>query len=212
MITQSDIKTIFLAVVQFLVAALFCCATFGLYIYSAQHTIAAETWIEVGQETLLAASALLFLICAPRFKAIEGGLWLIGGFFVTLLIRELDAWSDMLFHGCWKYMAAIWLCALTAIIYKRNAGKSVVPGLVHFIRHRAWYVMLFGVVLLLVYSRLYGMKCLWELYAADQCAGWRNIKSFSEEAAELLAYMLIFWASSIYVFDLLRKKSQALAR
>lgn len=205
---NDDQKTILIAVFQFLFGALVSYATFKFYIWSARQDILVETWLKIGQETLLLASSLLFLVTAPRIKALEGGLWLVGGFLFTLLIREFDAWSDMIFHGAWKYIALIWLCTLALIIAKRGCRQTVVAGLVHFMRHRSYCLMLFGMVLLLVYSRLYGMKSLWELYAGNQCDSWRNIKSFSEESMELIAYMLIFWSSCLYIIDVLKTKSR----
>ena len=203
---KDDYKTVGIAFFQFFVGALFSYAAFELFIFSAQHPIEEESWVEVGQEILLAASAALFLWRAPQHKSVEGGLWLIGGFFVTLLLREFDSWLGLLFHGSWKYFVLVWLLILFTVIVRRGAVKTMIPGLVDVIRHRAYWLLLAGTVLLLVYSRLFGMKCVWEIYAAGDCANWRTIKSFSEEAAELLAYMLIFWGSCIYCFDLWRRK------
>lgn len=209
---NNDHKTILVAVFQFLAGALISYATFKFYMWSAGRPILVETWIEIGQEALLLASALLFLFAALRVRQLEGGLWLVGGFLLTLFIRELDAWSDLIYRGSWKYIALVWLCALALIIFKRGCRQSIVAGLADYMRHRSYYLMLFGMVLLLVYSRLYGMKCLWELYATHQCVTWPNIKSFSEEAMELLAYMLIFWSSCLYVVDILKRRTEISGR
>ena len=63
--------------------------------------------------------------------------------------------------------------------------------------------MVAGMVLLLAFSRLYGIKELWELY----CAGapiWKQVKSFAEESIELLGYMFIFSSSVAYAFEIRR--------
>jgi len=69
---------------------------------------------------------------------------------------------------------------------------TVIPGLAHFIGHRAFPIMCAGVAILLVYSRLYGMQTLWLAYAGEACSGLYSVKTLSEESTELLAYMMIF--------------------
>ena len=94
----------------------------------------------------------------------------------------------------------LWLAILAWIIATR-ARDTVISGLAHFIKSRAWYLMLAGVTIVLVYSRLYGMKGLWELYAMGSCSTWPSIKSFSEESMELDGYTLIFFSGVLYMLD-----------
>ncbi len=83
---------------------------------------------------------------------------------------------------------------------------TVIPGLAHFIGHRAFPIMCAGVAILLVYSRLYGMQTLWLAYAGEACSGLYSVKTLSEESTELLAYMMIFTSAAFYAGNCLRMR------
>lgn len=192
---RDDLKTILGGVAQFIVGILIAAAAVGLYVFSYSHPMPEESWIEVGQETFLLLSAIIMALAARADGRYAGGLWLISGFLTALFIRELDAWFDLIFHGSWKYFLIAYLCVL-AFLVKKASLKTVVPGLAHFIRSRAFPLMLVGTVIVLAYSRLYGYKGMWALYAGD--CSWNGIKTVSEEATELVGYALMFYSAWIY--------------
>lgn len=202
---SNDLRVILRGFLQFLIGVLVSFGAFKLYVWSAMNPISPEAWVEVVQEAILLFASIAFMVAAVRVREASGGLWLIAGFLMSLFIRELDCWFDYIRHGAWKYVFVIWLVILTWII-ATHARDTIFSGLAHFIRSRAWYLMLAGVVIVLVYSRLYGMKGLWELYAMGSCSSWPGIKSFSEESMELVGYTLIFFSAILYMMDVAEMK------
>lgn len=195
LIMRDDLKTILGGVAQFFVGVAISAAAVGLYLFSFSHEMPHESWIEVGQETLLFAALLLMGFAAKKDARYAGGIWLIAAFLTALFIRELDAWFDDLFHGAWKYILVAYLVWASWKI-RRSGFATVIPGIAHFIRSPAFPMMLVGVVIVLAYSRLYGYKGMWALYAGE--CSWGAIKTLSEEATELVGYAMMFYSSWVY--------------
>ena len=183
---KSEIRTILLGIGQFLFCALLSASAYGLYVLNLRVSVPVESLIELGQDALLLSAAIFTLRTASLEKALSGGLWLVGGFLVALFIRELDGWIG---HA-WVYCELVWLCGVAWAVKAAGLG-TVIPGLAHFIGHRAFPIMCAGVAILLVYSRLYGMQTLWLAYAGEACSGLYSVKTLSEESTELLALSLI---------------------
>ena len=163
---KSEIRTILLGIGQFLFCALLSASAYGLYVLNLRVSVPVESLIELGQEALLLSAAIITLRTASLEKALSGGLWLVGGFLVALFIRELDGWIG---HA-WVYCELVWLCGVAWAVKAAGLG-TVIPGLAHFIGHRAFPIMCAGVAILLVYSRLYGMQTLWLAYALGPLFG-----------------------------------------
>lgn len=198
---KSEIRTILLGIGQFLFCALLSASAYGLYVLNLRVSVPVESLIELGQEALLLSAAIFTLRTASLEKALSGGLWLVGGFLVALFIRELDGWIG---HA-WVYCELVWLCGVVWAVKAAGLG-TVIPGLAHFIGHRAFPIMCAGVAILLVYSRLYGMQTLWLAYAGEACSGLYSVKTLSEESTELLAYMMIFTSAAFYAGNCLRMR------
>lgn len=198
---KSEIRTILLGIGQFLFCALLSASAYGLYVLNLRVSVPVESLIELGQEALLLSAAIFTLRTASLEKALSGGLWLVGGFLVALYIRELDGWIG---HA-WVYCELVWLCGVAWAVKAAGLG-TVIPGLAHFIAHRAFPIMCAGVAILLVYSRLYGMQTLWLAYAGEACSGLYSVKTLSEESTELLAYMMIFTSAAFYAGNCLRMR------
>lgn len=192
---SSDIRTILTGFAQFLFGAILSAGIYYLYNFSLEHPIAIENWIENFQELFLVLGSTAFAIAARRNPNYAGGLWLISGFCAALFIRELDALFDLIRHGFWKYVLIAYLCVLAAIVV-RAGRETILPGLANFISSRSFMLMLPAVVIILVYSRLYGFKGLWLHFSA--CGNWGDFKSFSEEATELLGYTLLLCSALHY--------------
>lgn len=203
---SDDYKIILRGVLQFLFGALLSVAAFRFYVWSGRHPLAVESWIEVAQEAVLFLSALLFAAAARRAPDRRGGLVLVSGFLFSMLIREFDGMFDLIVHGFWKYVLMVFLCGVARQV--AAAGRAtVVPGLAHFIASRSFVFMLTGCVIVLVYSRLFGMKGLWEFFSSA-CTGWEHAKTFSEESTELLGYAFMFISGISYLCELAAEKRQ----
>lgn len=196
---SEDLKTILFGAIQFLIAAAIGVGAFELYLYSATHPLATESWIEVVQEAVLLLSGFIFMISAWREKEWRGAMWLIHGLFISLFIRELDAYFDVIHHGAWKYVWVVYLVFLFFLL--RRAGfRTIISGLAAYMRSRSFLMMLPGVAITFAYSRLYGYKGLWIQLIGDY-EKWGVMKTFAEESTELVGYALMFGAALFWLWD-----------
>lgn len=170
------------------------------------NTVSEYSVVEVAQLILLVLSIGSFGYLAYRKADDRAFAVLVAAFFATLLVREMDAYFDVIAHGFWKYIASP--IALTAIIYAYQRSEKTLAGMSRFMRSQAGVVMVIGLVILLFYSRLIGMTSLWKGLMGD--AYIRVIKNAVEESAELLGYSLIFAASARYLLHRLRVKKRAI--
>ena len=207
---SNELKIILGGLMKFLVGAAMSFAAIQLYLYSGSHHLATESWIEIGQETCLLFSGLVFAYAAYRRPDLRGGLVLIMGFLFSLLIREFDGYFDDIVHGFWKYILIVFLCGIAYAVV-RAGRQTVLLGLAHFISSRSFLWMLAGTVIVLVYSRLYGMKSLW-IFFSSGCEGWQKAKSFGEEATEFLGYVFIVLAGIQYLAELAREAKARLTK
>lgn len=153
---------------------------------------------EISQELFLLANVVIFIFCARRSPGMRGGLLLIAGFYAALLIRELDSFFDMLHHGAWFWFAL----ASTALflILAANWHASVKPGLLAFTRHPCFAHTTSGMVVILVFSRLFGMTELWDGLLQG---GYLNVvKTAIEEGTELIGYTLCLFSSAWFALSL----------
>jgi hypothetical protein len=143
--------------------------------------------LEFTQSLLLGSSAALYFFEASRRAALRPALVLVGGFFTCMLIREQDYFLDFIQHGCWVYpaLATAGLCLLYACLNLRRT----IAGLERFVRWKYFPYLLIGVVIVLAYSRLFGMRMVWEALLSDKFT--YNTKTAMEESSELLGYLLV---------------------
>lgn len=157
------------------------------------------SFTEFAQELLLFMSALIFFILARKRR--DNGVLLVSGFLLCMFIRELDAFFDLIFHGAWKYPAL----ALTGVfLYAawRGGTERAVQNLSGFMKTRSYDVLVCGLLIVLVISRLLGLNSLWLLAVGKHFNSL--FKNFLEEGTELLGYMIIFAAAVHYLYSCLR--------
>ena len=123
---------------------------------------------EVVQESVLAVIVLVHLLLARKYAHLRYSNILIGGFFLAMLIRELDGLFDLLSHGSW-----VW-----------------------FTRTPYYGMMISGLLAILVFSRLFGMHGLWYAVLEENYA--RVVKNTVEEGSESFGYMLCLTATLGY--------------
>lgn len=150
--------------------------------------------VELTQLGFLLASVLAFVRIARRRVEDRRFAVLAAGFFACMLVRELDALLDLVFHGLWPLLVSA--IAASCLAYAAGDRRQAIAGLTRFLASRAGTVMTIGVVLLLVYSRLLGMTALWHGLLGEQYV--RVFKNAVEEGTELLGYTFILAASLAY--------------
>ena len=190
-----NIKTILSGFAEFIFAALIAAGVVGcIYLDVTVHkNILENSFVEYGQEALLLATTTLFAMSAIAKRL--GGLWLVAGFFGCMFIRELDAYFDMIVHGAWKYFA---LALMVFVLFKawRLGKENTIASLAAFMKSRAFVFIFIGLLIVLIYSRLFGMGELWKAVMGIDFN--RTVKNVVEEGSELWGYALVFWGAVKY--------------
>lgn len=107
---------------------------------------------------------------------------LVGGFFLTMLIRELDALFDLISHGSWVWFALI--TALLALIRPVMHFRATLEQLAKYTQSPWYGILLSGLLAVLVFSRLFGMQVLWHAilehgYMRVVKTPWRKVRNRS---------------------------------
>lgn len=152
---------------------------------------------EIVQESLLAAIVGVHLWLARRSGAMRACNILIAGFFMSMLLRELDALFDMISHGSWVWFA-LGVAAVAVTSVARHPARAV-QQLVEYTRTPCWGIMLSGLLAVLVFSRLFGMGILWHNLLQDGYL--RIVKNMVEEGTELFGYILCATATLVHLVD-----------
>lgn len=146
---------------------------------------------EMLEQFLLLVASGAFAYLAKQRNEIKHAAVLISAFFAVLFIRELDFWFDQISHGSWVYPAI--LVAGSAIFYAIKNGKRSLDQLAYILASPHMNLLITGLMLLLVFSRLFGMGSFWHNVMGEFYI--REVKNIAEEGTELLAYCLIAFAS-----------------
>ncbi|QPK06537.1 hypothetical protein [Vibrio kanaloae] len=157
---------------------------------------------EMLQQLLLIIASGSFAYLARKKTEVKHAALLISAFFSVMFIREMDFWFDKIVHGAWVVPAL--LVAGSAIFYAIKNGKRTIDQLALILASPHMNLLVTGVMLLLVFSRLFGMGSFWHNVMGDNYV--RVVKNIAEEGTELLAYCLIAFASLKTVLGITRKK------
>lgn len=150
------------------------------------HGLSEFSLSETAQHALLLACVVLFAADAARNPRSRAFSILAAGFFACLLVRELDAFLDWIRHGFWIWPASL-LAASSLFAASLAPPGSFWKPLADFLESRAGLLLGAGLVVLLVFSRLFGSGALWQpLVPPDHCAA---VKSAAQEGVELLGYV-----------------------
>ena len=158
-----------------------------------------EIWLtENTQEILILLAALSMAYAAWRRPGERGFLVLVAGFFGCMLIRELDVVLDAVWHGFWFWPAL--LLAAGAIGYAATLGRgTVLEPMADFFDTRAWSYILFGLVVVLVFSRVFGSGSL--LWSHVMSSDYEQVfKEALQEGLELFGYVFIAYGSARFVW------------
>jgi len=116
------------------------------------------------------------------------------GLFVAMLIREQNFLFNNMGAHLWESLVAITL--VVTFILSRRSDTPFAPVFSTYLRSRAGQIMAIGLVILLFYSRFFGMSLIWTSLLDDGYV--RTVKNAMEEGTELLAYVLILYAAQVY--------------
>lgn len=147
-----------------------------------------------GPESVLAVIVLVHLLLARKYAHLRYSNILIGGFFLAMLIRELDGLFDLLSHGSWVWFAL--LATAGSLLLPLRHLRQTLSQLAEYTRTPYYGMMISGLLAILVFSRLFGMHGLWYAVLEENYA--RVVKNTVEEGSESFGYMLCLTATLGY--------------
>ena len=158
---------------------------------------------ELAQESLILAAAFLFGFTAWRRPELRSLLALFAGLFGCMFIRELDAMFDIVFHGFWLYPAL--LLAAGSVIYATRCTRMSISESRELLMTSPFRLVCFGLLTVLVISRVAGTGKLWSFILDSESAG-HFYKNIVQEGLELWGYGIIA-AGAWYVMSQLTQTS-----
>lgn len=161
-----------------------------------------KSFTEFSEQILLVISSLTFVWLAKKHQHLRSVGQLIASFFLVILIRELDVWFDLIVHGAWIYPAL--LVTATSIAYAAKSKATFKEQMLTFLKTDHMGLLVVGMMMLLISSRIFGMGELWELIMGDNYV--RTVKNTVEEGGELFSYYIITVASIGITYNLNRQE------
>ncbi|WP_323594296.1 hypothetical protein [Aliarcobacter butzleri] len=158
--------------------------------------------IEWFQLLCLFLTITIFTRLSFKIPNLKRASMLIAAFYLVLFIRENDDIFDLVYHGFWAPWAGF--VALIAIIYTFKDWKKGVLELATYLKIPDMKLMIFSVMFLVVFSRLFGMGSFWKHVMKDNYV--YEVKAMIEEGTELLAYGLILYSAYLIYKYLVKEK------
>ncbi|MFY9082090.1 hypothetical protein OU980_08560 [Aliarcobacter butzleri] len=158
--------------------------------------------IEYFQLIFLFSTIVIFVRLSKKRPDLKYASMLIAAFYLILFIRENDDIFDLVYHGFWAPWAGF--VALIAIVYAFKDWKKGVLELATYLKIPDMKLMIFSVMFLFVFSRLFGMGSFWKHVMKDNYV--YEVKAMIEEGTELLAYGLILYSAYLIYKYLVKEK------
>ncbi len=179
----------------FIWASATCLITFALsladiYLFPQEH-FTEYGLVEWAQEALLFLAAAMYGYLGLRSN--DTFYQLVSGFLLCMFIRELDFLFDFIKHGAWQYVA---IAAAAVCIYRvsRSGIRKICDDLCSGIDSRSFFWLFIGLIVVLVFSRLFGMNLFWRSCLGDHFM--YDVKRAIEEFTELWGYLLIMTSAA----------------
>lgn len=156
-----------------------------------ENNLSERSLTELFQQLLLLASAAIFIWSANKVEESRTLFILVAGFFGCMFLRELDYYFDMIVHGFWFYPTI--LLASSVIIYSIKHSAYLISSVRTFSQTNAYFNILVGLVIIMIFSRLFGSGTLWKGVMNDD---YQHIyKTIIQEGLELFGYLFLFIGS-----------------
>ena len=145
---------------------------------------------------------MLMLVHAWRYPPLRPVTIQLAGLFLMLAIRELDWWTDEVI-GDHTWQIGVSLVLLWQIVYFWQIRHCWAAVWRRFSNSAAFGAVASGLLVLTVFSRLFGRETVWE---AVMGSGYQRIvKNAAEESIELLGFALVLIGSIELWFQFRRK-------
>ncbi len=159
-----------------------------------ENGVSEHSLTEYTQATFLLISATTFAVAARKHPNRRGFLVLPAGLFGCMFIRELDGLLDRISHGFW-FFPAIALAAIT-ITYASKYRDTIKETLYDFLDARSATLLSIGLLVTLLFSRMFGTGHLWNLILPD--GHGMTAKTIIQEGLELLGDLLVVFGAVSY--------------
>lgn len=156
-------------------------------------------------DALAFSSCALFLWAARLSQSLRPAAVIVGTLVGLMFIREFDAFLDeRVFDGAWQVF--VFLAIVAATIYLIKQPYKVKPSLVEYSRTSSAGIFLSGILVVLVFSRLFGRGSFWQAVMEDNYM--RLVKNIAEEGTELVGYALLFIAAFEFMWTVISQRRQ----
>lgn len=160
------------------------------------------TFTEIAQETFLFILFLFYLFIGMKWKEIRVISNFVSLFFLMAFIREIN----FLFDPYWIYPVLV-VVAILAWLFIRDF-KKIKQACIHFFSVPASQWFLSGLLITMVFSRLFGRSKFWRVLYSEE--NYRLAKAATEEGIELLGDTLMLISAIeflLYYLFVIRKKN-----
>lgn len=163
---------------------------------------------ELVQQLFLLFAVIVFALSAKKLPQQRSFYVLVAGFFGCMLLREHDYYFDMIQHGFWFYPTIT--LAIGTIIYTFKNTEYFAASAYQFKATKAYIYILIGLVVILVFSRLFGTGGLWKVVMAADYK--HHYKSTIQEGLELFGYAILFLGSIYQAMNIKHLKGESLSK
>jgi len=165
--------------------------TINIDYFFLENNLSERSLTEFFQQLLLLASVIIFIWSAVKVEQSRTLFILVAGFFGCMFLRELDHYFDMIVHGFWFYPTI--LLASSVIFYSVKHSTDLISSVRSFSQTNAYFNILVGLVIIMIFSRLFGSGTLWKEVMNDD---YHHIyKTIIQEGLELFGYVFLFIGS-----------------
>ena len=165
--------------------------TINIDYFFLENNLSERSLTEIFQQLLLLSSTGIFIWSATKVAESRTLFILIAGFFGCMFLRELDYYFDMIMHGFWFYPTI--LLASSVIFYSTKHSANLISSVRSFSQSNAYFNILVGLVIIMIFSRLFGSGTLWKEVMKDD---YHHIyKTIIQEGLELFGYVFLFIGS-----------------
>jgi len=169
-----------------------------------QNSMGETSITEFMQQLMLLVAVVVFYLNA-KVDAKGRAFWiLVAGFFGCMFLRELDHYMDFIAHGFWFYPTIT--LAIVTIFYSIKNGENMVETAIEFKQGNSYLFIFIGLVVVLIFSRVFGTGSLWEDLMANNYD--RLYKTIIQESLELFGYLLIFIGACQQALYIKRQKAE----
>ncbi len=191
------VKSIMTSLSTYLLLALACVfpvAMVMLDVLWVGNNIGEHSFTEYSQSFVLILIIVTFGYITAKHQDQRAFAYMAIGLFVAMLIREQNFYFNNIAAHLWETLVAITF--MISLVLSRRSQQPFAETFSAYLASRAGQIMAIGLILLLFYSRFLGMSLIWKAVLQD--AYTNAFKNIVEEGTELLAYVLILYASQVY--------------